>query len=113
MSHSKPSDINYPDGEESVSNLSDTQSHLSTMEQDIKQMHSSFQQTLSELKIQSQQQASKQSLHDATLTEILSLLRQTKGSLSLTEESPDSAARANQPEQLPPTGGSSGAAGSG
>ena len=83
------------------------------MEQDIKHMHSSFQQTLAELKLQSQQQASKQFLYDATLSEILNLLKQSKVTTSLAEETLDSSARANTPEQLNPTGGSSGAAGSG
>jgi hypothetical protein len=113
VSNSKPTDINYQDEDESVSKLSDTQSRLSTMEQDIKHMHSSFQQTLAELKLQSQQQASKQSLYDATLSEILNLLKQSKVTTSSAEDTLDSSARANTPEQLNPTGGSSGAAGSG
>ena len=70
ISDSKPSAINYQDDGESVSKLSDTQSRISSMEQDIKQLHSSFKHILDDLKHQSQQQASQQQRYDATLTGI-------------------------------------------
>ncbi len=113
ISDSKPSAINYHDQDESVSKLSDTQSRISNMEQDIKNLHSSFQQTLDELKLQTQKQASQQSLHEATLTEILSLLKHSKVSSDPVEGILDSSARTNQSAQLHPTGGSVGAAGNG
>jgi hypothetical protein len=74
-SNSKPIDIDYHKDGESVSKLSDTQSRISSIEQDIKHLHSSFQQALANLQLQSQKQASQQSLHEATLSEVLNLLR--------------------------------------
>jgi TolA-binding protein len=111
-SESRPVDINYQDDGESVSKLSDTQSRISSIEQDIKHLHSSFQHALAEMKRQSQHQASQQSLHEATLSEILSLLRTSKVSNS-TEVTFDSSARDNPPGQSQPSGGSEGAAGEG
>jgi hypothetical protein len=73
-SASKPNVIDYQEDGESVSKLSDTQSRISSMEQGIKHVHSSFQHAQAEMKLQSQKQASRQSQHEATLTEILSLL---------------------------------------
>jgi hypothetical protein len=112
-SDSKPADIDYYDDEESVSKLSDTQSRISSIEQDIKHLHSSFQHALAEMKLQSQQQASQQSLHDVTLAEILSLLRNNKVSTTPVETILNTFARDNQPEQSNLTGGSDGAAGNG
>lgn len=54
--------------------MSDTQSRILDIEQDICQCNDSFQNVLSELKLQSQQQASQQKVHEATLAEILALL---------------------------------------
>jgi hypothetical protein len=110
---SKPLDINYQNDGESLSKLSDTQSHLSNMEQDIKQLHASFQEALDEMKLQSQQHALKQSTNNATLLEILMLLKHHKVSPSIDEAKLVSSDRDNQPEQLNPSGGSKGAAGTG
>jgi hypothetical protein len=113
ISDSKPSAISYLDDGESVSKLSDTQLRLSSMEQDIKHLHSSFKHALEDLKAQSQEQASKQSLYDATLLEILSLLKNSSSLSTENTSNPPSSARDNQPEQLYPSGGSQGAAGTG
>jgi hypothetical protein len=112
-SDSKPNGIDYQEDGESVSKLSDTQSRISSIEQDIKHLRSSLQQTLAQLQLQSQQQASQQSLHEATLTEILTLLCQFKVSISRTETPLDPSARDNLPEQAYPSGNSKGAAGTG
>jgi hypothetical protein len=112
-SASKPNNIDYQEDGESVSKLSDTQSRISSMEQDIKHLHTSFQNALAEIKLQTQKQASQQSQHEATLTEILSLLRQSNLSSNAVEVTLDSSARDNPPMQSHPTGGSDGAAGSG
>jgi hypothetical protein len=112
-SASKPTDINYEDEGESVSKLSDTQSRISSMERDMKQLQTSFQYALEEMKLQSQQHAMKQSTNDATLLEILSLLKHHKVSTPPVENNLGYSARDNQPEQLYPTGGSDGAAGTG
>jgi hypothetical protein len=112
-SASKPTDINYEDEGESVSKLSDSQSRISSMERDMKQLQTSFQHALEEMKLQSQQHAMKQSTNDATLLEILSLLKHHKVSTPTVENNLGSSARDNQPEQLYPTGGSNGAAGTG
>jgi hypothetical protein len=111
-SDSKPQDIYQEDGE-SVSKLSDTQSRISSIEQDIKHLHSSFQHALAEIKLQSQNQASQQSQHEATLFEILKLLRQSSVSTTPAEDILDSSARDNLPRQSQPSGGSEGAAGKG
>jgi hypothetical protein len=111
-STAKPVDINYQDDGESVSKLSDTQSRLSTMEQDFKLLHSSVQNTLEELKLQSQRQEIKLSKYDDTLLEILSLLKHSPLSVPA-ENTLGSSARDNLPEQLNPSGGSDRAAGSG
>jgi hypothetical protein len=79
------------------------------MEQDIRHLHSSFQLAIVELKLHSQQQDSKHSSYDATLSEILNLFKQSKVSAAV-KNNLNSSARANQPEQLHPTGGSDGAA---
>jgi hypothetical protein len=112
-SASKPLDINYQNDGESISKLSDTQSGLSNMEQDIKHLHTSFQEALDEMKLQSQQHALKQSTNDATLLDILTLLKHHKVSPSIDEVKLVSSDRDNQPDQLNPSGGSEGAAGTG
>jgi hypothetical protein len=112
-SDSKPSDINYHDDAESVSKLLDMQSRISSIEQDIKHLHATFQHALEEMKLQSQQQASQKTFYDSTLAEILSLLKQSKVIDNSANVIHHSSARDNQPEQLYPSGGSDRAAGSG
>jgi hypothetical protein len=105
-------DINYQEDGESVSKLSDIQFRISSIKQDLKHLHSSFQHALAEMKRQSQHQASQQSLHKATLSEILSLLRKSNVS-NPAEITLASSARDNPPKQSQPSGGSEGAAGTG
>jgi hypothetical protein len=78
----------------------------------MKHLHTSFQHALAEMKRQAQHHASQQSLHEATLSEILSLLRQSHVS-NPAEVTLDSSARDNPPEQSQPSGGFDGAAGMG
>jgi hypothetical protein len=110
-SDSKPTDIDYAEDAESVSKLLDTQSCISSIEQDIIHLHSSLKNALAEIKHQSQQQALQQSLQDAALSEILALLKVNKASPSEANLRPS--VHYNLPAQLTDTGGSSGAAGSG
>ena len=60
---------------------------------------------------QSQNQAAQQKIHEATLAEILSLLKQT--SLPSSDSTPSPPAQDNPPKQSMDSGGPSGAAGSG
>jgi hypothetical protein len=109
-SASKPNDISYQDESESISKLSDTQSRISNIVEDIKHLNNSFQHALSEMKLQSQQQASQQQQHETMLTEILALLKQTKITL---QDSTTPSAQDNPPKQSTDTSGSSGVAGPG
>ncbi len=110
-STSRSVDIDYTGEEETVSKMSDTQSRILDIEEDIRNLNDSFQSGLSELKLQSQRQASQQKLHDATLSEILALLKRTHNHMDVSESIPSD--RDNLPSQLHVTGGSEGAAGSG
>jgi hypothetical protein len=107
----KPSDVSYNDDGESISKLSDTESRIESLEQDIKHLNVAFQQALSEMQLQSQKQESHQLQHDATLAEILAILKIQK-----TPQEDDTvfpSAQDNPPMQSKVTGGSSGAAGPG
>jgi hypothetical protein len=73
-------------------------------------MLTSFNNALSELKLQSKKQVEQQLVYKSALTEILSLLKQPPTTL---DDSLIPSAQANQPDPLTMTGGSSGAAGSG
>jgi hypothetical protein len=108
-SDSKLTDIDYVDDTETISKLSDTQSCISSIEQDLLQLHSSVKHALAEFKEQSQQQARQQSLQDATLSEILTLLKLNKNPSS--DDNLGPSARDNPPVQLTVTGDSSGVAG--
>ncbi len=108
---SKPNDVNLQDNDESISKLSDTQSRISSLEQDIRHLNTSFQTAFSEMKLQSQRQASQQQQYDATLHEILSLLKQNTSTQDDSNIVPS--AQDNPPKQLPDTSGSSGVAGGG
>jgi hypothetical protein len=81
------------------------------LEQDIRHLNTSFQTAFSEMKLQSQRQASQQQQYDATLYEILSLLKQNTSTQDDSNIVPS--AQDNPPKQLPDTGGSSGVAGGG
>ncbi len=107
----RPTNIDYQEDSESISKLSDTQSRISNLEEDIKYLHHSFKNTLSEMQQQSQNQAAQQKIHEATLAEILSLLKQT--SLPSSDSTPSPPAQDNPPKQSMDSGGPSGAAGSG
>ncbi len=78
---------------------------------DIKHINSSLQSAFSEIKLQSQQQAFQQQKYDATLAEILELLKQSKSASADSLNEP--AAQDNPPTQPMVFSGSSGAAGPG
>jgi hypothetical protein len=109
-SESRPNNVNYQDAE-SISKLTDTQTCISTLEQDIRHLDCSFQSIFSEMKLQSQQQASQQQRYDAALAEILELLKRNK--VSLVDSPNIDAVQDNPPKQPTDTGGSHGAAGPG
>ena len=109
-SEPRPTNVHYQDDDESISKLSDTQSRISTLEMDIKHINASLQSAFNEMKLQSQQQASQQQKYDATLSEILELLK-TKAVVAESLTAPT--AQDNPPKQATDTGGSPGAAGPG
>jgi hypothetical protein len=86
------------------------QSRISTLETDIKHLNISFNNALSELKLQAQKQSAQQQSYESALAEILSLLKQPNPT---SDEPLIPSAQDNPPVQLTTTGGSSGAAGSG
>ncbi len=106
----RPTNVHYHDDDESISKLSDTQSRISTLEMDIKHINASLQSAFNEMKLQSEQQASQQQKYDATLSEILELLK-TKAVVAESLTAPT--AQDNPPKQATDTGGSPGAAGPG
>ncbi len=75
-SESRPRDVNYQADEESISKMSDKQSRISTLEQDFKHLNSSLQSAFADMKLLSQQHSFQQQKYDATLAEILQLLKQ-------------------------------------
>jgi hypothetical protein len=81
------------------------------LEVDIKNINASLQSAFSEMKLQSQQQASQQKRYDATLLEILELLKQANA--APTDSSDPPTAQDNPPKQSSVSGGSNGAAGLG
>jgi hypothetical protein len=94
-----------------VSKMSGTQSRILDIEEDIQHLSDSFQNALSELKLQSQKQASQQKLHEDALAEILALLKGKTNPMDGINNIPSD--RDNLPSPLHDTGGSDGAAGSG
>lgn len=75
-SESRPRDVNYQADEEPISKMSDKQSRISTLEQDFKHLNSSLQSAFADMKLLSQQHSFQQQKCDATLSEILQLLKQ-------------------------------------
>ncbi len=78
---------------------------------DIKHINSSLQSAFYEMKLQLQQQASQQQKYDATLAEILELLKKSKTASAEPPNIPT--AQDDPPKQPTVSGGSSGAAGKG
>jgi hypothetical protein len=109
ISSSIPINVDEAEEDESVSKISDTESRISHLESHFSRLTSSFHSAISDLKRQSKLQEENQSKQDRTLSSILDLLqRQQLNSLGPPMVPSD---RANSPNQLTSSGGSSDAAG--